>query len=70
MYYRTFFSIFLFWTTHLLSQKQSTISAILIENNFSEFKINEAKKRTFLKQKKTILTKINPLHLMSIYVIL
>lgn len=65
MYYRAFFSIFLFWTTHLLSQKQSNISTILVENNFSEFKINEAKKRTFLKQKKTILTKINPLHYIS-----
>ena len=65
MYYRTFFSILLFWTTHLLSQKQSNISTILVENNFSEFKINETKKRTFLKQKKTILTKINPLHYIS-----
>jgi len=65
MYYRTFLAILLFWTTHLLSQKQGNISTILVENNFSEFRINEAKKRTFLKQNKTILTKINPLNYIS-----
>lgn len=65
MYYRTFLAILLFWTTHLLSQKQINISTILVENNFSEFKINETKNRTFLKQNKTLLTKINPLHYIS-----
>lgn len=65
MYYRTFLAILIFWTTHLLSQKQINISTVLVENNFSEFKIHEAKKRTFLKQKKTIFTKINPLHYIS-----
>ena len=65
MHFRTFLGIILFLTTQLFSQKQVDISTIIIENNFSEFQMSTAKKRTFLKQKNSLYTKINPLHYIS-----